>query len=90
MGAKPDIIFGKKDFLKDSDFDPQNVGHKISIVIPEDVLMAFRAKAKKKRIDYQALINQVLRAHLSGSDAGADLEKRVKRLEKAVFGRRVN
>ena len=33
-----DIQYGKKDQLKDSDFEPRNIGHRISIVVPEDVL----------------------------------------------------
>ncbi len=50
-----DIQYGKKDVLKDSDLESKNVGHRISIVIPEDVLMAYREEAGKEGIGYQNL-----------------------------------
>jgi predicted DNA binding CopG/RHH family protein len=82
-----DIQYGKKDKLKDSDFEPQNVGHRISIVIPEDVLMAYRKVATEKGLGYQTVMNQVLREHiLIGEDES--LNKRIKRLEDAVFKKR--
>lgn len=55
------IRYGKEDKLKDSDFDSQNIGHRISIVIPEEVLMNYRKLASGKGLGYQTLMNQVLR-----------------------------
>ena len=77
-----DIQYGKKDKLKESDFEPKNVGHRISIVVPVDVLMAFREQAGEEGIGYQTLMNRVLRSHLSG---GKTLLERLTKLEKAVF-----
>jgi uncharacterized protein (DUF4415 family) len=82
-----DIEYGKKDRLKDSDFEPQNIGHRISIVIPEDVLMAYRKAAAGKGLGYQTIMNQVLRDYIF-SDEEANLKKRIKRLEEAVFKKR--
>ena len=81
-----DIQLGKKDVLKDSDFESKNIGHRISIVVPEDVLMQFRGMAQKKGIGYQTLMNQILR-ETAFQEAPA-LDKRVERLEKAVFRRK--
>lgn len=77
-----DIQYGKKDQLQDSDFEPRNVGHRISIVVPEDVLVAYREHASEEGIGYQTLMNRVLRAQISEEGS---LAERLKRLEKAVF-----
>lgn len=77
-----DIQYGKKDKLKDSNFESKNIGHRISIVVPEDVLMAFREQAGEEGVGYQTLMNRVLRDHLSESKT---LMKRLSKLEKAVF-----
>ena len=60
-----DIKYAKKDRLKDADFEPNNIGHRISIIIPEDVLMAYREQASDQRIGYQTLMNQVLRRNIT-------------------------
>ena len=77
-----DIQLGKKDVLKDSDFESKNIGHRISIVIPEDVLMLFREEAEDKGIGYQTLINQILREYALKEK---NLESRVEKLEKILF-----
>jgi len=77
-----DIRYGKSDQLKDKDFDSRNVGHRISIVVPEDVLMAYRQQATGEGIGYQTLMNRVLRGHLA---EGETLTERLARLERAVF-----
>ena len=82
-----DIEYGKKDRLKESDFEPQNIGHRISIVIPEDVLMAYRQAASEKGLGYQTVMNQVLREHIFSKEE-ENLKKRIKRLEDAVFKKR--
>lgn len=80
-----DIQYSKQNKLKDSDFKPQNIGHRISIVIPEDMLMAYRKLASEKGLGYQTVMNQVLREYISsGNETLAD---RIKKLEKAVFKR---
>ncbi len=82
---KANIKLGKKDLLKDEDFEPKNVRHRISIVVPEDVLMEFRKMAKEKGLGYQTLMNQVLR-EVAFTDAAPEVGKRLARLEKKVFG----
>ncbi len=77
-----DIRYGKKDLLKDTDFEARNIGHRISIVLPQDVLMAYREKAAKEGIGYQTLINQILRSHIAESKT---LTERLARLERVVF-----
>ncbi len=77
-----DIQYGKRDRLNGSDFESRNIGHRISIVIPEDVLMTYREHASKEGIGYQTLMNRVLRTQISKEDSLAD---RLKKLEKAVF-----
>ena len=77
-----DIRYGKKDKLKDSDFDPRNIGHRISIVVPEEVLTTYRQLALKEGIGYQTLMNRALRAHINQEKG---LTERLARLEKAIF-----
>ena len=77
-----DIRYGKKDKLKDSDFDPRNIGHRISIVIPEEVLTTYRQKALEEGIGYQTLMNRALRAYFNQEKG---LTERLARLEKAIF-----
>lgn len=74
-----DIICGDKDLLKDSDFDPKNIRHRISIVVPELVLKSLKEEAAKKGIGYQTFINQILFGHVHGLET---LEERVAKLEK--------
>lgn len=78
------VRYGKEDKLKDSDFEPQNIGHRISIVIPEDVLMNFRKLASERGLGYQTLMNQVLRGYILPTEE-LKLTERIKKLEKAVF-----
>lgn len=77
-----DIKYGKGVGLTEADFEPQNIRHRISIAVPEDVLMAFREEAKEEGIGYQTLMNRVLRSHVKGARTLSD---RLKRLEKVVF-----
>ncbi|MCC6278271.1 MAG: hypothetical protein IT289_10185 [Oligoflexia bacterium] len=81
---KADIKYGKKDLLSDSDFESHKIGHRISIVIPEDVLLSLRDLAHKAGTKYQTLINKVLRDLVSGT-SGSSMEERLSKLEKAVF-----
>ncbi len=76
------IKLAKEDKLKEADFEARNIGHRISIVVPEDILMAFRKAASGQGIGYQTLMNQVLRGHIVGEDK---VGERLERLEKAVF-----
>jgi predicted DNA binding CopG/RHH family protein len=77
-----DVKYGSKNILKEQDFNQKNIGHRISIVIPEDVLMSLRENANEKKIGYQTLINQILREYVSDADC---IEERIKRLEEIVL-----
>lgn len=79
---KSDIEFGTRDVLKDSDFESHNIGHRISIVIPEDVLMRFRTLAEEQGTKYQTLINKVLR---ESAFSQKTIEQRLAKLEKVLF-----
>lgn len=81
------IRYAKKDVFREEDFNPQRIGHRISIVIPEDVLMSCRHLAKEKGIGYQTLINQILKREVSRGAMGKpiSLEERLLKLEKIVL-----
>ena len=81
---KVDVRFGHKEVFQDNDFEPSKIGHRISIVLPEDVLMQFRKMAKDLGTKYQTLINQVLR-EAAFSEQTRTLEQRLNKLEKIVF-----
>lgn len=82
------IRYAKKDVLSDEDFDPQRIGHRISIVIPEDVLMSCRNLAREKGMGYQTLMNQILRREILGDSSGKTLEERLLKLEEIVMQRK--
>lgn len=84
-----DISFGDKDILKEDIFESSQIGHRISIVIPEDVLMRFREMAKESGSKYQTLINQVLRQVIFSGEA-TTIEQRLKKLENVVFQKKRN
>lgn len=57
---------------------------RITTYIDSDVYMALKAKAKKSGEKYQALLNGYLRKSVLNE---LDLESRLKRIEKKVFGK---
>ena len=73
-----DIVYSDKDKLSDEDFEPKNVKHRISILIPENVLNHDREMAQKEGIGYQTLINKVLRENMNANNS--NLEERLKKL----------
>lgn len=81
---KADIKTNSKDSLRDEDFDSKNIRHRISIVIPEDILEYYRNLAKEKGLGYQTLMNQALRDAAS-SNVDTSLINRIERLEKLVL-----
>jgi uncharacterized protein (DUF4415 family) len=83
-----DIRSGKRDILKNEDFEAKNVRHRISIVVPEDVLMRFKQMSQETGLGYQTIMNQVLReASLSRSGVGT-VGDRLEKLEREVFRHR--
>jgi len=72
------IQYGKKDVLKDSDFKNENINTRISIVIPENIIMKLKKEASENATGYQTLINKILRDYVNGKDS---LEKRVEKIE---------
>jgi len=50
-----------KDLLSNEDFSKTSIKEKVSIWIDENVLNAFKERAKQNKSDYQDLINQTLK-----------------------------
>jgi uncharacterized protein (DUF4415 family) len=73
------ITYGKVEIPEDA-FDPRNVKERITIMIDQDILDAYRAKAQKTGDKYQSLINRTLREALERPE----LEKRVEKLEQKM------
>ncbi|HLD74082.1 MAG TPA: BrnA antitoxin family protein [Bdellovibrionota bacterium] len=84
-----DVHFGDKDIFKEDDFKSSQIGHRISIVIPEDVLMHFREMAQESGSRYQTLINQILR-QIAFSGKVTTIEQRLKKIESIVFKKKRN
>ncbi len=82
---KKDVKYGKKDLLSEDEFDPKYGKERISIMLDIQVVDAFRDKAKKEGKKYQTLIRDTLREYAFGSNE--DIEKRLERIEAAVFKR---
>lgn len=73
------ISYGKVEIPEEA-FDPKNVKERITIMIDQDILDAYRANAKKTGDKYQSLINRTLREALEQPN----LEKRIERLEQKM------
>jgi uncharacterized protein (DUF4415 family) len=74
-----------KSLLADEDLNPKNVKWRVTMMLDLDIIETFKKQAQEKGIGYQTLINQALREHLEGSES---FEKRLEKLEKAVFDKR--
>jgi uncharacterized protein (DUF4415 family) len=66
--------------VPDHAFESKNIKERITIMLDQDILDAFRKRAKQKGDKYQSLINRTLREFLSKPE----LEKRVETLERKV------
>lgn len=73
------ITYGKVE-IPDDAFDPRNVKERITIMVDQDVLDEYRAKAQKTGDKYQSLINRTLREALEKPE----LEKRIEKLEQKM------
>ena len=81
---KTDIKFGKKDLLAGDEFDPKYGKERITILLDQQVVDAFRKKAQDEGKKYQALIRDSLKAAVFTNDK-SDLEKRLAKVETALF-----
>lgn len=77
--TKKKIEFGDKDLLSDEDFKHCKV--RISMMVDEEVLNAFRQKAAENHEPYQVLMQRALRESLQKPT----VEERLARLESKVF-----
>jgi uncharacterized protein (DUF4415 family) len=77
--SRKKIKYGKVD-IPDEEFQPRNVKERITIMIDQDILDAFKAKAAETGDKYQSLINRTLREALTRPS----LEDRVERIEKRL------
>ena len=73
------ISYGKVEIPEDA-FEAKNVKERITIMLDQDVLDAFRLRAKQTGDKYQSLINRTLRESMSQPS----LEKRIQVLEQKV------
>lgn len=77
---KKNIRYGNVE-IGPEEFHPKNVKVRISIMIDEDILLAFKAAADDRSIGYQTLMNQKLRDCMG--DIGRSIEDRLSALEAA-------
>ena len=66
--TKNKIEHGKKNILDHDEFDPKHAKFRVSMFIDLPVLESIRKEAKQEGLPYQTFINQLLRAHVLGSD----------------------
>lgn len=81
---KADIKFGKKDLLAEDEFNPKYGKERITILLDQQVVDAFRKKAKAEGKKYQALMRDSLKASVFTDDK-SDLEKRLEKIESIVL-----
>ncbi len=79
------ISYGKVSIPEEA-FEPRNVKERITIMIDQDVLDAYRAKAEKHGDKYQSLINRTLREAMQMPDLEARVSAIEKKLKKRGIG----
>lgn len=84
---KKDLVYGEKDLLAMDEFDPKFGKERITLFLDQQVVDAFREKAKNSGTKYQTLMREALRAVVFQSE-DHDLVERLKKLEAAVFKKR--
>lgn len=75
---------GKRDLLTEEDLKPENVRMRISMMLPLDLMDAYKAEAEKLGIGYQTLMQMRLREALSKPA----VEIRLERIERELFKKR--
>lgn len=75
------IKYGKVE-LDSDEFDKKYCKVRVTMMVDEDVVDAFRAEAAKRHVGYQTLMNQKLRDAISDESS---FEKRLETLEKIVL-----
>ena len=68
---KKDVIFGKKDLLLEDEFDPRYGKERITILVDQQVVDAYREKAKKEGTKYQTLMSDHLGCQVSFADTAS-------------------
>ena len=81
---KKDIEYGKKNLLSEDEFNPEYGKERITILIDQQVVDAFRTRAKKEGAKYQTLIREALKEYIFGND----FEERLRKIEDKVFKRK--
>lgn len=84
---KKDIVFGDKDLLEVDEFDTKFGEERITLLLDQQVVDAFRKKAKSNGQKYQTLMREALRDFIFKTSK-FDLEERLKKLEDVVFKKR--
>lgn len=78
---KKPVKYGKVELDAD-EFDPKYRKVRVTMMVDEDIVEAFRVEAVRRHVGYQTLMNQRLRESLSSETS---LEKRLEALEKLVM-----
>ena len=81
---KKDIQVGENDLLTADEFDAEYGKERISLLVDIQVIEAFREKAKREGKKYQVLMREALKDTIFSNPVD-ELEKRIKRVESAVF-----
>ena len=68
--------------LDTDEFDKKYAKVRVTMMVDEDVVDAFRAEANKRHMGYQTLMNQKLRDCISGDNT---LERRLETLEQILL-----
>ncbi len=74
------INYGKKNLRIQEDFEPKNAKERISIWVDEQLVDAFRERARVENSKYQTLMNEALRQFINKPS----LIERVERIEKKL------
>lgn len=80
---KKNIKLGKKNVLAEDEFDPKYGKERITILIDQQVVNAFRRMATSDK-GYQTLMREALRGYIFGSTQ-KDIVSRLNKLEKIVL-----
>lgn len=82
MSTKNKKASKKSALISEEDLKPENMRIRISMMVPVDLMDAYRAEAQKLGIGYQTLMQLKLREALEHNS----LEKRLEKLERKLKG----
>lgn len=81
---KKDIKFGNKDLLAEDEFNPKYGKERITILLDQQVVDAFRKRAQAEGKKYQTLMRDSLKAFVF-NDNTVEIEKRLEKIEAIIM-----